>query len=137
MHPSGARKNKLAHAIFSNDGPYLNNPDVTSNPKVIPNKYSARSKKTRGNPSVRTDTPNRGIAIKTAGTNPINVLNIAVKVNAAIISLIFIGAINKLVKFLLHISSKNIMLKLILALNKKSYKIAAVRTTPNPIAVVF
>ena len=55
----------------------------------------------------------------------------AVKVSAAIISLIFIGAINKFVKFLLHISSKNIILKLILALNKKSYKIAAVSIIPT------
>ena len=45
-----------------------------------------------------------------AGTIPIKVLKIAVKVNAAIISLIFIGEINKFVKFLLQISSKNIIL---------------------------
>ena len=57
---------------------------------------------------------------KIAGTNPIKVLMRAVKTNEIIISLIFIGAINKLVKFLLQISSKNNMLKLILDLNKKS-----------------
>ena len=106
MHPSGAKKNKLAHAIFSNEGPYLNNPEVTKSPKVIPNKYRPISKKIRGIPSFRTETPNKGIAIKTAGTKPIKVLRIAVKFKAAIISLILIGAINKLVKFRLHISSK-------------------------------
>ena len=56
------------------------------------------------------ETPNNGIAIIAAGTIPIKVLMIAVKVNAAIISLILIGAINRLVKFLLQISSKNIIL---------------------------
>ena len=84
-----------------------------------------------GIPSLRTETPNNGVAINTAGTNPIKVLRIAVKVNANIISLILIGAIKRFVKFLLHISSKNIILKLILALNKKSYKIAAVKITPT------
>ena len=131
MHPSGARKNKLAQAMFSNEGPYLSSPDVTRRPKVTPNKYNANNKKTSGKPSFKTETPNKGIAISTAGTKPIKVLNIAVRVKAAIISFIFIGAINKFVKFLLHISSRNIILKLILALNKKSYKIAAVSITPT------
>ena len=44
----------------------------------------------------------------------------AVKVNAIIISLIFKGATNKFVKFLLHISSKNNILKLMLDLKRKS-----------------
>ena len=131
MHPRGARKNKLAQAIFSKDGPYLSNPEVTRRPKVIPNIYNASNKKINGIPNSRTETPNKGIAIRTAGTRPIKVLKIAVKVRAAIISRILIGAINKLVKFLLHISSRNIILKLILALNKKSYKIAAVRIIPT------
>jgi hypothetical protein len=56
------------------------------------------------------ETPKKGIANNAAGTKPIKVLKIAVKVKAAIISLILIGAINKFVKFLLHISSRNIML---------------------------
>ena len=131
MHPSGARKNKLAQAIFSKDGPYLKRPEVTKRPKVTPNKYNASNKKISGIPNFRTETPNKGIDITTAGTKPINVLIIAVKVSAAIISLILIGAINKFVKFLLHISSKNIILKLMLALNRKSYKIAAVSMTPT------
>ena len=54
------------------------------------------------------------------GIIPINVLSKAVDVSAAIISLTFIGATNKLVKFLLQISSRNSMLKLMLDLNKKS-----------------
>ena len=130
MHPSGAKKNKLAQAIFSNEGPNLNNPEVTRRPKLTPNKYKAINKNNNGNPSLKTETPNNGIAKIAAGTKPIIVLNTAVKVKEVIISLIFIGAINKFVKFLLHISSKNIILKLILALNKKSYKIAAVRIIP-------
>ena len=120
MHPNGAKKNKLSKAIFSKDGPYLSNPDVTSKPKVIPNKYHPINKNIKGTPNFKTDTPNKGIAIRTPGTKPIKVLIIAVKVRAAIISLILIGAMNKFVKFLLQISSRNIMLKLILALNKKS-----------------
>ena len=131
MHPSGAKKNKLAQAIFSKEGPYLRSPEVTNKPKVIPNKYNANNKNNKGSPNFKTDTPNKGIAIKTAGTKPIRVLIIAVKVSDAIISLIFIGAINKLVKFLLHISSRNIILKLMLARNKKSYKMAAVSITPT------
>ena len=38
MHPNGAKKNKLAHATFSNEGPNLSNPELTRRPKVIPNK---------------------------------------------------------------------------------------------------
>ena len=106
------------------------------NPKLITgtlcvNTKQKYGKNKRGIPSLRTETPNNGIAIRTAGTKPIKVLKMAVKVKAAIISLILIGAINKLVKFLLQISSRNIILKLILALNKKSYKIAAVKITPT------
>ena len=131
MQPSGAKKNKLAQAIFSKDGPYLRRPDVTRRPNVTPNKYRAINKNIRGGPRLSTETPNKGIAIKTAGIKPIKVLKIAVKVRAAIISLILIGAINRFVKFLLHISSRNIMLKLMLALNKKSYRIAAVNIIPT------
>ena len=72
--------------------------------------YRPIKRKKRGKPSVNIDTPNKGIAINEAGINPIKVLKIAVKVNAAIISLNLIGAINKFVKFLLQISSKNIIL---------------------------
>ena len=131
MHPKGAKKNRLAQAIFSNDGPNLSNPDVTNKPRLIPNKYSEINKNNKGKPSFKIETPNKGIDINTAGTNPINVLKIAVKVREAIISLILIGAINRFVKFLLQISSRNIILKLILALNKKSYSIAAVKIIPT------
>ena len=110
MHPKGAKKNKLAHAIFSNEGPNLINPAVTINPSVTPNKYRQIKRKINGAPILKIETPNKGIAIIAAGTIPIKVLIIAVKVNAAIISLILIGAINRLVKFLLQISSRNIIL---------------------------
>ena len=46
--------------------------------------------------------------------------NSAVDVNATIISLTFNGAANKFVKFLLQISSKNSMLKLMLDRKRKS-----------------
>ena len=120
MHPNGANKNIVDHAIFSKEGPYLNRPEVTNRPKVIPKRYNPINKNINGNPRCSTETSKRGIAIITAGTNPISVLIIAVKVRAAIISLILIGAINKFVKFLLHISSKKSILKLILDLKRKS-----------------
>ena len=110
MHPKGAKKNKLAHAIFSNEGPNLNNPDVTKSPKVTPKRYNGNNKSNSGKPSLKTETPKRGIAKIAAGTKPISALKIAVKVREVMISLILIGAINKFVKFLLQISSKNIIL---------------------------
>jgi hypothetical protein len=66
-----------------------------------------------------------------AGTKPIKALIKAVKTSDTIISLIFIGAINKLVKFLLQISSKNNILNPMLVLNKKSYRIAQESITPT------
>ena len=131
MQPKGARKNKLAQAIFSNEGPNLNNPEVTKSPRVTPNKYKGNNKNNNGKPSLKTETPKRGIAKIAAGTKPISALKIAVSVREVMISLILIGAINKFVKFLLQISSKNIILKLILTLNRKSYKIAAVKIIPT------
>ena len=131
MQPKGARKNKLAQAIFSNDGPNLSRPDVTKRPKVTPKRYKDNNKNNKGKPSLKTETPKRGIAKIAAGTIPIRALRIEVKVRDVIISFIFIGAINKFVKFLLQISSKNIILKLMLILNKKSYKIAAVKIIPT------
>ena len=110
MHPKGAKKNKLAQAIFSKEGPNLNKPDVTSSPKVTPKIYRLINKNNKGTPNLKIETPKRGIANKAAGIRPINVLNIAVKVRAAIISLILIGAMKRLVKFLLQISSRNIIL---------------------------
>ena len=44
MHPSGARKKRLAHAIFSKDGQNLNRPDVTKSTNVKPNIKKAVSK---------------------------------------------------------------------------------------------
>ena len=89
------------------------------------------NKNNNGKPSLKTETPKRGIAKIAAGTKPISALKIAVNVREVMISLILIGAINKFVKFLLQISSKNIILKLILTLNRKSYKIAAVKIIPT------
>ena len=117
--------------MFSKDGPNLNKPDVTRSPNVTPNKYSESNNNNKDGPNCVTETPNKGTAKIAAGTKPINVLNKAVKVKDVIISLILIGAIKRFVKFLLHISSKNIILKLMLALNKKSYKIAAVSIIPT------
>ena len=104
------KKNKLAQAILSKEGPNLNRPEVTSRPRVIPKIYKLSNKNNKGMPSLNIETPNKGIAKIVAGTNPISVLKIAVRVKDAIISFILIGAINKFVKFLLQISSKNIML---------------------------
>ncbi len=66
-----------------------------------------------------------------AGTKPIKALIKAVITKDIIISPILIGAINRLVKFLLQISSKNNMLNPILVLKRKSYRIAQVSITPT------
>ena len=68
MHPRGAKKNKLAHAIFSKEGPNLNNPEVTKRPRVTPNRYNGNNKNNSGKPSLKTETPKRGIAKIAAGT---------------------------------------------------------------------
>ena len=106
--------------MFSKAGPYLRRPEVTSKPNVIPKRYKLKKSKTNVGPKLNMETPKKGVAIKIAGTIPISVLNKAVAVRAVIISLIFKGATNKLVKFLLQISSRNNMLKLMLDRNKKS-----------------
>ena len=77
------------------------------------------------------DIPKRGDVSKIAGMSPIKALIKAVIIKEIIISPILIGAINKFVKFLLQISSKNNILKPILVLNKKSYRIAHERITPT------
>ena len=131
MHPKGASKNIVDHAIFSKDGPNLNNPAETNKPRVIPKTYKLKKRNARGMPKSNKEIPNRGEVNNIAGTNPIKALIKAVKTSDTIISLIFIGAINKLVKFLLHISSRNSMLNPILVLNKKSYRIAQESITPT------
>ena len=120
MHPNGASKNIVDHAIFSNEGPNLNKPAETSKPRVIPNMYKLKKRKAKGKPKFNKEIPNIGDVSNIAGIKPIKALIKAVKIKEIIISLIFIGAINKFVKFLLHISSKNNILKPILVLNKKS-----------------
>ena len=106
--------------MFSKAGPYLNSPDVTNRPSVIPKRYKLKKSNIRDGPKLNMETQKKGVARNTAGITPIKVLNNAVTVSAVIISLTFKGAINKLVKFLLQISSRNNMLKLMLERNKKS-----------------
>ena len=120
MHPKGASKNIVDRAIFSKDGPNLNNPAETNKPKVIPKTYKLKKRNARGKPKSNREIPNIGDVNSIAGTNPIKALIKAVKMSDIIISLIFIGAMNRFVKFLLHISSKNSILNPILVLNKKS-----------------
>ena len=120
MQPSGASKNKDDQAIFSKDGPNLIRPALTNNPRVIPNRYKLKNNIRRGSPNFNIETPNNGAVKIIAGTNPIKVLIKAVKIKDNTISLSFRGAINKLVKFLLQISSKKSMLKLILDLKRIS-----------------
>ena len=106
--------------MFSKDGPNLISPALTNKPNVIPKVYRLRNSKSRGKPKFKIETPNKGEVKRIAGTSPINVLTKAVKISAMIISLSFKGAINKLVKFRLHISSKKSILKLILDLKSMS-----------------
>ena len=120
MHPRGASKNNDDQAIFSKEGPYLISPELTNRPKVIPKMYKLRNKISRGKPKFKIETPNNGEVKIIAGTNPINVLIKAVKINDVIISFNLRGAINKFVKFLLQISSKKSILKLILDLKRIS-----------------
>ena len=110
MHPSGANKNNEDQAIFSNDGPNLINPAETNKPSVIPKIYKLKKRKAKGRPRSNKDIPKIGDVNNIAGTRPIKALIKAVITNDTIISLIFIGAIKRLVKFLLQISSKNIIL---------------------------
>ena len=120
MHPNGANKNKDDQAIFSKDGPNLIKPALTNKPRVIPKIYKLKNNKNKGIPSLRIETPNNGEVKIIAGTNPIKVLIKAVIIRDTIISLSLSGAINRLVKFLLQISSKKSMLKLILDLKRIS-----------------
>ncbi len=120
MQPNGAKRNKDDQAIFSKEGPNLIRPALTNKPNVIPKMYKLKNNKSRGKPKFNIETPNRGAVKIIAGTSPINVLIKAVKIKATIISFNFKGAINKLVKFLLQISSKNNILKLMLDLKRIS-----------------
>ena len=131
MQPNGASKNIVDQAIFSKDGPNLNRPAETNSPSVMPKIYKLKKRKNKWTPRSNKDIPKSGDVSRIAGIKPIRALTNAVKTKEIIISLIFIGEINKFVKFLLHISSKNNMLKPILVLNKKSYKIAHVNITPT------
>ena len=120
MHPKGANRNIVDHAMFSKEGPYLNRPADTRIPNVIPNKYRLKNRKNKNIPKSKMEIPNNGDVKSTAGIKPIRALIKAVATSEVNISPIFIGAINKFVKFLLQISSKKSILKPILVLNKKS-----------------
>ena len=120
MHPKGARRNKDDQAIFSKEGPYLIRPALTNKPRVMPKIYKLKNNTSSGKPNFKIETPNNGDVKIIAGTNPINVLIKAVKINDVIISFNFMGAINKFVKFRLQISSKKSILKLILDLKRMS-----------------
>ena len=120
MQPKGANRNIVDQAIFSKDGPNLNSPEATKIPSVIPKIYKLKKRNANGKPKSNKDIPNSGEVNNIAGIRPIKALIKAVKTNDIIISLILIGAINKFVKFLLHISSKNNILKLMLDLNRMS-----------------
>ena len=120
MHPRGAKRNKEDQAIFSKDGPNLISPALTNKPRVIPKIYKLKNKRSRGKPNSRIETPNNGDVKIIAGTNPIKVLIKAVKISETMISLILSGAINRFVKFLLQISSKKSILKLMLDLKRIS-----------------
>ena len=95
MQPKGANKNRDDQAIFSKDGPNLIRPALTNKPKVIPKIYKLKKSRSRGKPSFKIDTPNKGEVKIIAGTSPIKVLIKAVNISATIISFSFNGAINK------------------------------------------
>ena len=95
-------------------------PALTNKPRVIPKMYKLKNSKRRGRPRFKIETPNKGDVKIIAGTNPIKVLINAVKISDIIISFNLNGAIKRFVKFLLQISSKKSILKLILDLNKMS-----------------
>ena len=107
-------------AIFSKEGPNLNNPADTNIPRVIPKIYKLKKRKNKCRPRSNIDIPKSGEVNNIAGTSPIKALIKAVKTNDMIISPILIGAINKFVKFLLQISSKNNILNPMLVLKRKS-----------------
>ena len=120
MQPKGANKKRDDQAIFSKEGPNLKSPALTNKPSVIPKIYKLKKSNKSGKPNFNIETPNKGDVKIIAGISPIRVLIKAVKIKATIISFSFKGAINKFVKFLLHISSKNNMLKLMLDLKRIS-----------------
>ena len=120
MQPKGANRNIVDQAIFSNEGPNLNNPAETNIPKVIPKIYKLKKRKNKCIPRSNKDIPKRGDVSNIAGISPIKALIKAVITKEIIISPILIGAMNKFVKFLLQISSKNNILNPMLVLKRKS-----------------
>ena len=82
--------------------------------------YKLKNNIKSGKPNFKIETQNNVEVKIIAGTKPINVLIKAVKIKDMSISLSFNGAINKFVKFLLQISSKKSILKLMLDLKRMS-----------------
>ena len=106
MQPNGASKNMVDHAMFSKEGPNLSNPAETNKPRVIPKIYKLKKRKNKNIPKSKIEIPNNGDVSKIAGTRPISDLIKAVITSEVKISPILIGAMKRLVKFLLQISSK-------------------------------
>ena len=52
--------------MFSKAGPYLNSPEVTSSPKVIPKRYKLKKSKINDGPNANIETPKKGDASNTA-----------------------------------------------------------------------
>ena len=71
--------------MFSKAGPYLNSPEVTSRPNVIPKRYKLKKSKINDGPKLNMETPKNGVARRIAGIIPIIVLNKAVEVRDVII----------------------------------------------------
>ena len=74
--------------------------------KLFQKYINLKKEKNKFIPRLSIEIPNNGEVNNIAGTKPINALIKAVTTREVIISLIFIGEINKFVKFLLQISSK-------------------------------
>ena len=106
--------------MFSNEGPNLSRPEETNIPNVIPKMYRLKNKKNKLKPRSNKEIPNRGEVKSIAGIKPIKALTKAVNISEIKISLFFIGEMNKFVKFLLQISSKKSILKLMLDLKRMS-----------------
>ena len=66
-------------AIFSKEGPNLNNPADTNIPRVIPKIYKLKKRKNKCRPRSNIDIPKSGEVNNIAGTSPIKALIKAVK----------------------------------------------------------
>ena len=99
--------------------------------------YKLKNNIKSGKPNFKIETPNSGEVKIIAGTRPINVLIKAVKIKDIIISFSFNGAINKLVKFLLQISSKKKHIKAYARSKKNVVKNCACKNYSKCIIVII